>query len=121
MQCRVLRHFNQDPNQFNSIIRPARPVSEVLTQAIHQARPGNIITAGSTGMELVFYLTTGYGIAINGYNSAPSAPGGELARQSGVSHGWLSTVMLATLHWSYNPLCTTITISDQQLITGDII
>ena len=68
----VLRHRNQNPNQFNSIIRPARPVSEVLTQAIHQARPGNIITAGSTGMELGFYLTTGYGIAINGYSSPPS-------------------------------------------------
>ena len=117
----MLRHFNQNPNQFNSIIRPARPVSEVLTQAIHQARPGNIITAGSTGMELGFYLTTGYGIAINGYNSAPSGPGGEPGRQSGgVSHGWLSTVMLATL-LSYYPVLQLITISDQQLITGDII
>ena len=51
-----------------------------------QARPGqggNIITGTLPALGLVveLCLTTGYGIAINGYNSPPSGPGGETGRQ----------------------------------------
>ena len=78
----VLRHGNQHSDQFNSIIRPGRPVSEVLTQAMpcHAMQydyrcTGTLLLVLLVVVEL--YLTTGYGIAINGYNSPPSGPGAE--------------------------------------------